>query len=65
VRHARPGARTAPRRTAAPAQARQRGPGGAERAARVTDIAPNQVCLAWLATRRLPLITEYADLAAR
>ncbi|MFJ5262488.1 LysR family transcriptional regulator [Streptomyces sp. NPDC088387] len=30
----------------------------------VEDIAPNQVCLAWMATRRSPLIHDFADAAA-
>ncbi|MEU7478359.1 LysR substrate-binding domain-containing protein [Lentzea sp. NPDC042327] len=30
----------------------------------VEDIAPNQVCLAWLATRRSPLVDTFADAAA-
>jgi DNA-binding transcriptional LysR family regulator len=31
--------------------------------ARITDISPNQVCLAWLAGRRSRLITEFVALA--
>jgi hypothetical protein len=31
--------------------------------ARIVDIGPNQVCLAWPASRRSPLITEFAALA--
>lgn len=32
--------------------------------ATVTDIGPNEVCLAWSAARRSPLLREFADIAA-
>jgi DNA-binding transcriptional LysR family regulator len=31
----------------------------------VTDLGPNQVALAWVATRRSPLVRDFADAAAR